>query len=144
LTWFPLQPGSRWVYEHDWKSGDRNRPEADRWTTEETITSSVSIPEGRVVVRAVKTVGAPDRHIISERVALPNGEVREVQRSSDTHTAYPVTRGWAPYLVHGNCVYVIADGWDGQQHELRPNYRMDLAQCTLSPDFCFPLETGRA
>ena len=35
LAWLPLQVGSRWVYEHEWKSGDRSRPDVDRWTTEE-------------------------------------------------------------------------------------------------------------
>jgi hypothetical protein len=38
FAWFPLQVGSRWVYEHEAKSGDRNHPDVDRWTSEETIT----------------------------------------------------------------------------------------------------------
>jgi hypothetical protein len=38
LEWFPRQVGSRWIYEHEWKSGDRNQPSVDRWTSEETIT----------------------------------------------------------------------------------------------------------
>ena len=49
LAWFPLQVGSRWVYEHESKSGDRNRPGVDRWTTEETITGRVIISEGLVL-----------------------------------------------------------------------------------------------
>jgi hypothetical protein len=53
LAWFPLQVGSRWVYEHEWKSGDRNRPDVDRWTTQEAITGWVTIPEGVVVLREV-------------------------------------------------------------------------------------------
>ena len=58
LAWFPLQVGSHWVYEHEWKSGDRNRPDVDRWTTEETITGRVTIPEGVVVLREVKNLYA--------------------------------------------------------------------------------------
>ena len=54
LAWFPLRIGSRWVYEHEWKSGDRNRPDVDRWTTEETITAWVTIPEGLGVLRELK------------------------------------------------------------------------------------------
>ena len=46
LAWFPLQVGNHWVYEYEWKSGDRNRPNVDRWTSEETITGWVTIPEG--------------------------------------------------------------------------------------------------
>jgi hypothetical protein len=54
LAWFPLQVGNRWVYEYEWKSGDRNRPDVDRWTTEQTITGWMTIPEGLVVLRELK------------------------------------------------------------------------------------------
>jgi hypothetical protein len=54
LAWFPLRVGSRWIYEHEWKFGDRNRPDVDRWTSEETITGPVTIPEGLVVLREVR------------------------------------------------------------------------------------------
>jgi hypothetical protein len=54
FAWFPLQVGSRWIYEHEWKSGDRNRPDVDHWTSEETITGLVNIPEGIVVLREVR------------------------------------------------------------------------------------------
>src|ERR1700758_5567736 len=53
LAWFPLEVGSHWVYEYEAKSGDRNRPDVDRWTTEETITAWVTIPEGLVVAEAI-------------------------------------------------------------------------------------------
>ena len=56
-AWLPLQVGSRWVYEHESKSGDRNRPEVDHWTVEETITGRVTVPEGVVVLRDVKVLG---------------------------------------------------------------------------------------
>jgi len=59
LAWFPLQVGSRWVYEYESKSGDRNRPDVDRWTTEETITGRLSIPEGLVVLRELKQLPNP-------------------------------------------------------------------------------------
>src|SRR5213595_3771620 len=77
LAWFPLQVGSRWVYEHEWKSGDRNRPDVDHWTTEETIAGWVTIPEGLVVLREVKELGkTPQRSV---RVIKPNGQVGEVE-----------------------------------------------------------------
>ncbi len=44
LTWFPLRVGSRWTYRNEWKSGNRNRPVIDRWTTEETVTGWARIP----------------------------------------------------------------------------------------------------
>ncbi len=37
-----------------WKSGDINQPNVDRWTSEETITRWVTIPEGLIVLREVK------------------------------------------------------------------------------------------
>src|SRR5438876_6310033 len=117
LAWFPLQVGSHWVYEHEWKSGDRNRPDVDRWTTEETITGRVTIPEGVVVLREVKEHGIPTKYA----------------------SAYLVRRDSEPYLVHGNCVYVIGGVWDTQTQQLRPDYRKSLIEDTVSPDFCFPL-----
>ena len=58
FAWFPLRVGSRCIYEHEWKSGDRNRPDVDRWTSEETITGLVNIPEGIVILREVKEQGS--------------------------------------------------------------------------------------
>ncbi len=121
MEWIPLRVGTRWVYEHEWKSGDRSRPDIDRWTTQETITGWMRIPEGLVVLR----------------------EVRDVRPPRMAHPGYLVTRDREPYLVHGNCVYAIADGWDAPGRRLRPSYREYLAQGAVSPDFCFPLQTGR-
>lgn len=143
LAWFPLQVGSRWVYEHEWKSGDRTRPDVDRWTTEETITGWVTIPQGLVVLREVKQQGNATEQTVKNRVIPRNGQLREVQQQSITHPGYLVARDREPYLVHGNCIYVIADGWDGQGQQLRPSYREYLAKSAVSPDFCFPLQMGR-
>jgi hypothetical protein len=140
LAWFPLQVGSRWVYEHEWKSGDRNRPDVDHWTTEETVTGWVNIAEGLVVLREVKELGKATGPAI--RVIGPDGRLRFVQ--GKTHGAYLITRDSAPYLVNGNCIYVIdPPAWDFQSRELRPNYRKYLSEGSLSPDFCFPLQIGR-
>src|SRR5437016_12300744 len=120
LAWFPVRVGSRWRYEHEWKSGDRKRTEVDGWTAEETIAGWVTIPEGLVVLREVKQ-----------------------QQQGNTHGAYLITRNREPYLVHGNCVYVIDAGWDGQRQQLRPEYLKYLIEGTVSPDVCFPLQMGR-
>src|SRR5712691_7900901 len=77
LAWFPLQVGSHWVYEHEAKSGDRNRPDVDRWRTEQTITGWLTIPEGLVVLREVKELdNSPQR---TERVIEGDGRVGFVQ-----------------------------------------------------------------
>jgi hypothetical protein len=143
LAWFPLQVGSRWVYEHEWRSGDRNRPDVDRWTSEQTITGWVTIPEGLVVLREVKEQGNSTGQTVRAKVRAPNGQVREVELPGGARSAYPATRDREPYLVRGNCVYVIGEGWDPQNQSLRPSYRDYLAKGALSPDFCFPLQIGR-
>jgi hypothetical protein len=140
LAWFPLRVGNRWIYEHEWKSGDRNRPDVDRWTSEETITGWVTIPEGVVVLREVKEQGSSTGQSVPRKVIAPNGQV-EVPRVA--HPGYLVARDREPYLVHGNCVYVIGEGWDGQNQRLRPSYQEYLAKDALSADFCFPLQRGR-
>jgi hypothetical protein len=73
LAWFPLQVGSHWVYEHEWKSGDRNHPDVDRWTSEEKITSRVTIPEGLVVLREVKEQGNSTGQTVRTKIVAPNG-----------------------------------------------------------------------
>jgi len=138
LAWFPLQVGSRWVYEHEWKSGDRNRPDVDRWTTEEAVTGWVTISEGIVVLREVKRQNSTGS---TRRVIAPNGQVRDAQEG-DTHGAL-TARDREPYLVRGNCIYAIGGGWDGQRQQLRPEYRKYLSEAAVSPDFCFPLQMGR-
>jgi hypothetical protein len=143
LAWFPLQVGSRWVYEHDWKSGDRNRPDVDRWSTEETVTGRLTIPEGLVVLREVKQQHNAAAQTATIRLIAPNGQLRVVQQPGNAHSgAYLVARAGGPYLVHGNCLYVIGGSWDGQRQQLLPDYRKALSDGAVSPDFCFPLQPG--
>lgn len=141
LAWFPLRVGSRWTYEHEWKSGDRNRPDVDRWTSEETITGWVTIPEGLVVLREAIKQGNSVGQTVRTKVTTPNGQLREVELPR--HPGYLVSRAGQPYLVHGDCIYVIGEGWDRQNQRLRPSYQEYLAKGALSADFCFPLEMGR-
>ena len=143
FAWFPLRVGSLWIYEHEWKSGDRNRPDVDRWTSEETITGLVNIPEGIVVLRDVKEQGSYTGQTVGTKVIAPNGQLREVALPRIAHPGYLVTRDREPYLVHGNCIYVIGEGWDQQNQHLRPSYQGYLAKDALSADFCFPLQMGR-
>lgn len=122
LTWFPLQAGSHWTYRHEWKSGDPNHPKIDRWTTQETVTGWARIPEGIVVHRGVRQL-------------TPGGA---------SHTGYLVARASDPYLVHGQCVYVIAGGWDVRMRSLTQQFRKYLSENAVSPDLCFPLQNGRS
>jgi hypothetical protein len=139
LSWFPLQVGSQWLYENEWKSGDPDRPSVERWTTEESITGWVTIPEGLVVLREVrrhsKTPGEPTRVLGSD------GQAHQVQFNSDG--ADVVARQKEPFLVRGSCVYVINNGFDNQSRKLSPTYQKSVREQALSPDFCFPLEMER-
>ena len=143
FTWFPLRVGSRWIYEHERKSGDRNRPSIDRWTTEETVTAWVTIPEGIVVVRDLHESANADDRSATRQIMAPNGSVRDVTERGNSHGGYLVARSRDPYLVRGSCVYTIGNGWDGQKQDLRPEFRKELVQGAVSPDFCFPLQNGR-
>jgi hypothetical protein len=143
LVWFPLQVGTRRVYEHEAKSGDRNHPDVDRWTTEETITGWLTIPEGLVVLREAKQVGSATEKTTTVPVIGANGELRYLQQPGYNRGLRPGGER-EPYLVHGNCIYnVIGGGWDSQRQELRPEYRKYLSNAEVSPDFCFPLQLGR-
>ena len=140
LAWLPLRVGSRWVYELESKSGNRQSPHVERWTTEESITAAVVIPEGLVVLREVnRKSNAPEQR--TARVLGLDGQVRDVQPGENG--GYLVTRQREPYLVRGNCVYIIDNGFDRQSGQLREDYRKYLAEGAVSPDFCFPLEVGR-
>lgn len=69
--------------------------------------------------------------------------MREIELPRIAHPGYLVTRDCEPYLVRGNCVYVIGEGWDRQNQHLRRSYQEYLAKDALSADFCFPLQMGR-
>jgi hypothetical protein len=143
LAWFPLQRGTRWLYQHESKSGNRNRPNVDRWTSEETIVGWVTVPEGLVVLREAREQGSSTGQPVQTIVTAPNGQLREVELPRIAHRGYLVARDREPYLVRGNCVYVIGEGWDPQNQRLRPNYQRYVAEGALPADFCFPLQTGR-
>jgi len=115
----------------------------DRWTSEETITGWVTIPEGLVVLREVKEHGNSTGQTVRTKVLGLNGELREVELPRIAHRGDLVTRDREPYLVHGNCIYMIGEGWDQQKQSLRPRYQEYLAKDALSADFCFPLHMGR-
>jgi hypothetical protein len=119
FSWFPLRIGSRWIYEHEWKSGNQNNPEVRSWTTSETVTNLIQVPEGIVVIRSV-----------------------EVQGGESTG-GYVTMRDTSPYLLHSNCIYGLDGSWDRVAGKVRPDFLQYLANGTASPDFCFPLQTGQ-
>lgn len=118
LDWFPLRVGNRWIYEHLSKTGDPNHPTLTTWTTIETVIEQRHIAEGMVAVMTVEQRGSSAGGWIAQR--------------SQTN-----------YLIHGDCVYALHEGWDSAKLDLTDEYRNQLTAGTAQPDFCFPLEAGK-
>jgi hypothetical protein len=140
LQWFPLHVGSRWVYDLESKSGDRQRPDVDRSTISVTIKRTVTIPEGLVVLR--ETTSRESQPKVRALVISPSGQPRYTEVPAHAG-GYLVGRDSAPYLLHDNCIYLISGGWDATNQSLSSEYREYLKRGSLPADFCFPLEPGR-
>ena len=107
LTWLRLQVGSSRRYEHEWKSGDRRRPKVEQWTTDERITEWVAVAEGLVVLHEMERHGTSGEQPV--RVLGLDGQTHA---ASGSDGAYVIAREREPYLVRGECVYVIDNGFD--------------------------------
>lgn len=118
LDWFPLDVGNRWIYAHYSKSGDPAKPAVLHWTTIETVLEHRQIAEGTVVVMGVEQRGTSDGGWVAQR--------------NQTN-----------YLIRGDCVFALHEGWDVVKLDLTAEYRKQLIDGAAAPDFCFPLEAGR-
>ena len=119
-SWIPLKVGEGWAYNVEWKSGDRQQPAVQNWTTEEVVSKLVRVPEGLVVVKDVTTHG----------------------RSSGAFAD-----GWSAssFLVHNNCLYFLVgrSDWDDTRQRIGVRFKQELNGGISQPDLCFPMETGR-
>jgi hypothetical protein len=112
--WFPTTVGNQWIYEHE----ERSAYETKRWQTIETIVGALSIPEGLVLLRSVEVIG-------------------------DSPGPYPLL-GESHYLIRNNCLYFLWDQlWNGEDRQLRPEFRKQLLAGDAEPVFCFPLAIGK-
>ncbi|MGH9355016.1 MAG: hypothetical protein ACRD10_02690 [Terriglobia bacterium] len=134
LSWIPHQTGDRWIYQHESKdfTGDPQKPEIQRWTTEETVKGLVTIPEGLII----------ERH------------VRQDNESGAVQTTYVDVYGRGDRLVRGDCVYFLdlfgwgrgpgpGPAWDSVKKKLNPQFHEALINGTVSPAACFPLKVGK-
>jgi hypothetical protein len=115
--WIRLRPGNKWIYEHETRDDTGRGPshlEVHRWTTEETIVGSWTIPEGTLVGRHVRLVDGSPR--LGIRVNPDQA-----------------------YLIHDGCLYTKDVQWQPQQHQLAQVFREDLNAGHIAADFCFPL-----
>ena len=121
-AWFPMEVGNQWLYEHESRDTPANNPHVTTWQTVETVTGTLAIPEGTVVLRRVEVKGNP-----------PGGWL-------------PTVYGESNYLVRNDCLYFLTphDSWNEQEQSLRPEYRTELLAGDVEPEFCFPLAVGKA
>ena len=120
--WFPLDVGNQWTYEHESREGSREHPFVTRWETVETVTGSLSILEGTVVLRQVQVKGKTSGGWLQSRY------------------------GESDYLIRKDCLYFLDphDSWDEQGQRLRPDYQTRLLAGQVQPEFCFPLAVGQS
>ena len=119
-NWFPIHPGDKWIYDHDDRNENGNgraHPVIERWRTEQTITGSWTIPEGTLIETRVEPLGT----VPSTIHVQPN----------------------PAYLIRGNCLYESEVDWTPATHQLTDSFRQGLLAGEYSPDFCFPLMTGK-
>jgi hypothetical protein len=126
LAYFPVQVGNRWIYEHEAKSGDPDRPDVLRWTKEIAITGHLAIPEGTVVLRQVRY----------RDVRAVSGSARPVAEADPQRDQFH-------YLIRGSYVYEIRPpNWDEKSHSLTEGYRKSLLAGDQTPAFFFPMRVG--
>jgi hypothetical protein len=119
-SWYPLQSGNSWTYRNESLSGDMAHPDFERWTTEETIVSTVpdSKLAGILVTKRTKVLNdvlSPD--FIAGQKSFPDSQL----------------------LIRRNCVYDL--GFRVYEPG-RPDRRNDLLRGELPPDYCFPFAKG--
>ncbi len=111
-SWIPTNWGDTRIYQHE--SG------RERWKTEETVEKPVTVPEGIIVIRGIRTFdGKPS-------------------------SPRPKKEAW---LIHGDCLYDLTAGdWDPTHpKELSSTFRAKLPWEGGEHErvFCFPLADGK-
>jgi hypothetical protein len=140
-SWYPLQVGNTWEYEKESLDGDMAKPDAERWTTEETITAATAFPElaGTLITKRTK--------VLTDSLTpgfIPENDFAK-REPPETH-----------FLIHRACLYKL-DGWDAPcartgptecvsalEGNSRPNpaYRSEFLRGNVPAEYCFPMAKG--
>jgi hypothetical protein len=123
LSWIPTHPGDAWIYESELRDGTTGgiaHPKITRARVEETVVRSTTVPEGKIVVRRLRTL---------------NGKPSAAQERE---------RAW---LIHGDCLYDLERGdWNaGHPDQLSAEFSKALPWegGEHVRVFCFPLSDGK-
>lgn len=140
-TWYPLQVGNTWVYEKESLDGDMAKPDAERWTTEETITAATAFPE------LAGTLATKRTKVLTDTLTpglIPENDFAK-REPTETH-----------FLIHRACLYKL-DGWEAPCAQTSPNgcvsafdrsgqlnsaYRSEFLRGNVPPEYCFPMSKG--
>jgi len=115
LAAIPAQVGDRWVYAYESKSDSGGKSlHIAHWTSEESVTAIIDIPEGQVVLRTAQYQGDY------------KGNLTYASSYSD-----------GDYLIDDGCIYFLQDAW--ANGGLKPTYLEELNHGEISPGLCFPL-----
>jgi hypothetical protein len=119
--WLPMQIGDRWVYEKEWRGGDRNHPDVTRWREEDSTVAIQTTPEGTLVRRQVR--------LLDNTAPPPNLRIGPESN----------------ILIRDACIYYLRNGygWNSALNQLSGEFKQDLAANKALPDVCFPLRAGQ-
>jgi hypothetical protein len=128
-AWYPLEPGNTWVYAKEALDGRMDRPDVERWTTEETVVSATrdAALDAVLVTLRVKVLDH----------SLPPGGYSNMRERPESHL-----------LIRHDCVWIV-DGADAGAaayvddplHSAR--FHADFLHGQVPPDYCFPMAPGK-
>jgi hypothetical protein len=129
-SFYPLHLGNIWVYAKESLDGAMDRPEVERWTTEETVASAIRDADLDATLVTLRV------RVLDHR--LPPGGLNDSTRRE---------RSESHILVRSDCMWVV-DGAeaaaayvDDPLHSAR--FRDDFLRGQVPPDYCFPMKAGK-
>jgi hypothetical protein len=136
FDYYPLTVGNKWLYRNEYRSITRSINKTIRitWLSEISIKEQVDIPEGKMIVREIKTDDA--------KFEIPEGvDESELSRYKSSYPDATLTH----YLIQGNYVLEVPSwGWNKTKKELTGKYKQRIKKQSAIPVFFFPMSKVRA
>ena len=112
---FPLAPGTRWVYVHDYYGA--GTPRHLRWTTTQVITAARATAGGVLVVQRVLRSGG---------------------------TAFSGLWNYGDWLIRSHCLFAVQPSWLTSRAGLRGRIRRAFQRGDMRALACAPLRVGQS